>query len=77
MSITPKQKYEIRCTRFQHPDQVSGQHTNGKPNLFVREDDGCHWYFVDGIHSAHKSRCLIEELGLYEFIKRHCIPLEN
>jgi hypothetical protein len=69
--------YQILVTRYNHPDIKSGQHTNGKPNLFVREDDGSHWHFVDGIHSAYKVRCLIEDLGWQDFTKRHCVAVEN
>jgi hypothetical protein len=66
-------KYQIVCTKFDDPAQKSGQHTNGKPNLFIREDDTCPWWYVEEIKSAHKVRCMIEEMGFHEFRKRHCI----
>lgn len=69
--------YELKSSQYNDPDQTSGQHTNGPANLFVREGDCGHWYFVEGRLSQHKVRCLIEEMGLQEFQKKHCTRLAD
>lgn len=70
-------RYQLKQTQFAHPDQKSGQHTNGPANIFVREDDTSPWYFVQGLKSAYKVRKLIAEIGLPDFQRRHCSQVDN
>lgn len=69
--------YEIKVTAFNDPDVMSGQKTNGPPNIFVREDNTSPWYFVEGHRSAYKVQKLIEELGFLEFTRRYCAQLAD
>ena len=67
--------YELRSSVFNHPDQKSGQHTNGPANLFVREDDSCPWYQVLYPMPRYKVKKTIEQIGLSKFFNRHCARL--
>lgn len=68
-------EYEIRRSQYDDPDKKSGQHTNGPANIFVREDDSCPWYFVDGVHSLHKVNSMVKSMGLQEFQTKHCVKV--
>lgn len=67
--------YELRSTQFSDPDQKSGQHTNGRENTFVREDDASPWFFVESRLSVSKVRNIIETEGFAGFTLRHCIQV--
>ena len=68
--------YQIRLSKFSHPEQTEGQHTNGPPNVFLRVDNGP-WCIVDGFRSISKTESFIKKLGFDSFVKKHCQLLKD
>lgn len=68
--------YEIRVSKFNHPEQTEGQHTNGPPNVFVKVDNGP-WFIVLGFRSLSKVDKAIQNLGIEFFVKWYCEPVRN
>jgi hypothetical protein len=68
--------YQIRASKFNHPEQTEGQHTNGPPNIFLRVDNGP-WLIVDGFRSISKTESSIKKLGFGSFVKQHCQPIKD
>lgn len=69
-------KLEMKTSQYDHPDIMSGQHTNGPANLFLREDEGSKWYVARQIRSKHKAKKLIEEHGWLKFVNLYCDGVE-
>lgn len=67
---------EICETKYTHPDQKTGLHTNGPPLRFVRRDNGP-WFVVERRTAVAEIRYLIERLGFDEFTKQFCKPVGN
>lgn len=65
-------RYEMRASNYPHPDQKSGQHTNGPATIFIREDDSSPWYAVVGTRSQHIVRRMIGDIGFGKFVSQHC-----
>ena len=68
--------YQIRVSKFNHPEQTEGQHTNGPPSVFVKAGNG-HWFIVDGFRSISKIESSIEKLGFELFVNQHCQPIKD
>lgn len=66
--------YQIRVSKFNHPEQTEGQHTNGPPNVFLRVDNGP-WFIALGFRSINRVEQNIKKLGLELFVLTHCSPL--
>lgn len=65
--------YQLKQSRFNDPEQTSGQHTNGPANIFVREDEGSPWYVVTmATKSVHVVRSVIEQVGFGKFVEKYC-----
>jgi hypothetical protein len=67
---------QMRTSQYLNPYQTEGQHTNGPPNIFVREDDSQPWYLVLDCKHKHKVRKMAKELGFESFIRQHCEAVE-
>jgi len=65
------QQYELKTSNYYHPEQTTGQHTNGPANIFVRLSGEKRWYVVDGLRSQHETRKVIELLGWKEFVSAY------
>lgn len=61
---------EIKQSQYSHPDQTTGQHTNGPPNIFVRQDSESPWYRVVGIRTVQRVQREIFIWGFWNFIKQ-------
>ena len=68
---------EIKQSQFNDPEVTSGQHTNGRSNVFVRADEGCPWYVVVEPMPMAKVKRLIEDVGLDRFQKQYCKRIES
>lgn len=68
--------YQIRLSKFNHPEQTEGMHTNGPPNVFLRVDNGP-WFIVDGFRSISKTESSIKKLGFDLFLKQYCQPIKD
>lgn len=68
---------EIKASNYRHPEQTTGQHTNGPPTLFVRRNAKSPWYRVKWITGEHKVRALLHEFGFDEFVSRTCEKVEE
>jgi len=66
--------YQIRVSKFNHPEQTEGQHTNGPPNVFLRVDNGP-WFIALGFRSINRVEKTIKAVGIGYFISTHCSPL--
>lgn len=66
--------YEFFTTVYSHPEQTSGQHTNGHANIFVRMAGEKQWYKVNGFSLAAARRNL-SLLGWDQFIWHWCTPV--
>ena len=67
----PTPEYEMRTSRYSHPDAEFGQHTNGPANLFVRRPGG-RWYRARRPYNAYHARRTIAEHGFYYFTANYC-----
>jgi len=68
--------YQIRLSKFNHPEQTEGQHANGPPNVFLRVENEP-WLIVDGFRSISKVEATIKKLGFDLFVKQHCELLKD
>lgn len=66
--------YQICVSKFNHPEQTEGQHTNGPPNVFIRVDNGP-WFIALGFRSINRVEQNIKKLGLKLFVLTHCSPI--
>lgn len=70
---------EIRKSQYNHPEQNSGQHTNGPPMRYVRRNQGP-WYRVDKDISPQALVMAVEMLPWDRFTKDFCVlvpPLDQ
>ena len=54
---------EVCVTQYHHPDITTGQHTNGKPNYFVRINGTSLWYLIEDRMYLHHIRAVWAEFG--------------
>lgn len=66
--------YQIRLSKFNHPEQTEGQHTNGPPNVFVKVDNGP-WFIVLGFRSLNRVEKVIKDVGIESFVEGYCVPV--
>lgn len=69
------EEYEIKQSNYRHPEQNTGQHTNGTPSTFVRAKDG-EWLVVTEPMSLHKAKSMIEQMGLVGFVIVYCAKVQ-
>lgn len=67
---------EIKETQYTHPEQNTGQHTNGPLLRFVRQDNGP-WYVVTTPMAEARVRQRVEQLGFQRFVLVHCSRVEE
>lgn len=70
-------QHEIIWSIYNHPNQTSGQHTNGPANVFIRENDSSPWYIVTEIKGWYKIAKVVKEIGVSEFQKQYCIQVKD
>lgn len=54
---------EVCVTQYHHPDITTGQHTNGKPYIFVRLNGTKDWFHADDRMYLHHIRAIWAEFG--------------
>ena len=66
--------HQICVSKFNHPEQTEGQHTNGPPTKFIKKDGG-RWYIVEVRLSDESINQYIEKYGFEQFVLAYCSPL--